>query len=253
MISYKIYYINLDRSKDRREFMEKQFSSLGVSLQRIDAVNGKNLSQEAINKARKEQDTFAHFGKMHYGEIGCFDSFVKSFNMIANQKEDFAILFEDDALIDGSFFTDLPNILNFITNEDIVDITGRKGFWEIENKNLINKFIIPPVRNTAQIIGKNAGKKFSTFFNNSNNKYYAPIDVVIQDIYSHKINIYTTKKSYVSHNDYNISGTTAQNKKISKGRKILRELIRPLWQLASLFVYKIKRFILNYKYYSTNI
>lgn len=249
MSDYKFYYINLDRSKDRREFMEKQFSSFGFSITRIDAMDGEKIDNEAINKARSEQNIFAHFGKMHHGEIGCFNSFIKSFDIISNQKEDFAILFEDDALIDESFFKDLPNILNIITSKDIVDITGRKGFWKIEESSLTKKFITPPVRNTAQIIGKDAGKKLF----NSFKKYYAPIDVIKQDIYKHKVSIYSTIKSYVSHNDYNISGSTAQNKKVPKVKKILRELIRPFWQLVSLFIFKIKRFVLNYIFYLTRI
>ena len=72
--------------------MEKQFSSLGISLIRIDAIEGKMIDNDIINKVNNEQNTFAHFGKMHYGEIGCFDSFVKSFGIISKQKEDFAIL-----------------------------------------------------------------------------------------------------------------------------------------------------------------
>lgn len=245
MYSYKVYYINLDRSKDRREFMEKQFNALGVPLVRIDAVDGKKLDDDVINKARSEQNMFAHFGKMHYGEIGCFNSFIKSFEIISNQKEDFAILFEDDALIDESFFVDLPNILNLVNTKDVIDITGRKGFYQIEENDLIRKFVTPPVRNTAQIIGKEAGKNLFK----SLQKYYAPIDVVKQDIYKHKVNLYSTNKSYVSHNDYNISGTTAQNKKVPKIKKIFRELMRPFWQLISLFVFKIKRFVLNYLFY----
>ena len=245
MYSYKVYYINLDRSKDRREFMEKQFNALGVPLVRIDAVDGKKLDDDVINKARGEQNMFAHFGKMHYGEIGCFNSFIKSFEIISNQKEDFAILFEDDALIDESFFVDLPNILNLVNTKDVIDITGRKGFYKIEENDLIRKFVTPPVRNTAQIIGKEAGKNLFK----SLQKYYAPIDVVKQDIYKHKVNLYSTNKSYVSHNDYNISGTTAQNKKVPKIKKIFRELMRPFWQLISLFVFKIKRFLLNYLFY----
>ena len=249
MNSCKFYYINLDRSIDRRKFMENQFFSLGISLTRIKAIDGKMLSYEDITKARNEQNVFSHFGAMHNGEIGCFNSFMKSFEIISNQQESFAILFEDDALIDKSFFKDLPDILSLITNEDMVDITGRSGCFKIENKSLIHKFITPPVRNTSQIIGKNAGKKLYDYLIKVNKKYYAPIDVVKQDIYKHKVNIYTTKKKYVSHNDYNISGTTAQNKKIPKIKKIIRELIRPFWQLCSLFIFKTKRFILNYYYY----
>ena len=241
MPNYKIYYINMDRSKDRREFMENQFKNLNISFERISAIDGKKLDLNSKLKANSEQNMFAHFGKMNYGEIGCFQSFIKSYNIISNQKEDFALLLEDDALINRSFFNDFKAILNSITIDDYVDITGRKGFIKIYNDILISEFIVPPLRNTAQIIGKNAGNKFY----NSFKEYYAPIDVLKQDLYKHKVKLYSTNNKYVSHNDYNISGSTIQNKEKSQIKKVIRELIRPFWQLLSLFIFKLKRFIFN--------
>lgn len=245
MKSFKVYYINLDRSKDRRDFMEKQFSSLSIPITRISAINGAELSDLILRKARSEKNLFAHFSKLQAGEIGCFLSFIKSFTLANKQEEDFAILFEDDALIDKAFFDDLQDILKDINIDYFVDITGRAGFMNIASHNLINKFVVPPFRNTAQIIGKNAGKKL---FENLQT-YSAPIDVVLQDIYKHKVHIYSTKKKYVSHNDFNVGGTTAQNKNINISKKIIREIIRPFWQLVSFFVFKIKRAFLNFLFY----
>ena len=38
MISYKIYYINLDKSTHRREFMENQFKKLQIPITRVSAI-----------------------------------------------------------------------------------------------------------------------------------------------------------------------------------------------------------------------
>jgi len=45
MSSYKVYYINLDKSTHRREFMENQFKKLQIPITRFSAVYGKELSK----------------------------------------------------------------------------------------------------------------------------------------------------------------------------------------------------------------
>ena len=57
--------------------------------------------------------------------------------------------------------------------------------------------------------------------------YYAPIDVLKQDIFRHKVNMYTTNKNYIIHNHKNLGGTTIHQKKPILN-KILREILRPL-------------------------
>jgi glycosyl transferase family 25 len=84
---------------------------------------------------------------------------------------------------------------------------------------------------------------------NNLNKYYAPIDVLKQDVFKHKVNVFTTNKIYVISNDKNIGGTTIQQKKLPKINKVIREIVRPFWQLIALLTYKIYRATKNYLFY----
>ena len=52
-MSYKVYYINLDKSTKRRDFMETQFRELNIPITRISAVYGKNLDTNVLKKEKR--------------------------------------------------------------------------------------------------------------------------------------------------------------------------------------------------------
>ncbi|WP_299052372.1 glycosyltransferase family 25 protein [uncultured Polaribacter sp.] len=248
MISYKVYYINLDKSLERRNFMENQFKEFKISITRIPAVYGKKLPINFLTSSKKQHKILTHFPNLNDGEIGLTKTYFDLWKTVANQKEDFSIILEDDALLTIDFFKDLQNILNLITSKDFIDIAGRKGFYSLEKNTLLSKFLVPALQTTGQIVGKDAArilvKNLTT--------YYAPIDVLKQDVFKHKVKVYTTNKAYVSSNDKNVGGTTIQRKSMSRGKKILREIARPLWQLISLITYKSYRVFKNHSFYINN-
>ena len=53
-MTYKVYYINLDKSLERRNFMENQFKKLNIPLTRMPAVYGKELPKTYLEKAKKQ-------------------------------------------------------------------------------------------------------------------------------------------------------------------------------------------------------
>lgn len=86
-VFHTCYYINLDRSKDRREAMEKKFSN----LKRIEGVDGKklNVPNEILKKC-----------KMNLGEIGCLQSHLKAIKTAYDNGDEEALIMEDDIMID---------------------------------------------------------------------------------------------------------------------------------------------------------
>lgn len=103
-IQCPIYYINLDRSPDRRAFMEKQFQKIGVNSQvkRISAVDGKKLP----HKHHGVIDT--DFGNISYknnydmytiGELGCTLSHILAIKKSYYNGDKLALIIEDDVNI----------------------------------------------------------------------------------------------------------------------------------------------------------
>ena len=248
MKSYKVYYINLDKSLKRKNFMENQFKTLNIPITRFSAVYGKELPTKFLKKAKEDFNIRTHYPNLNDGEIGLTKTYFELWREIQNQKEKFAIILEDDALVDESFFKDLPEIFNEITTNDFVDISGRKGFYSLHKKEFTQLFLVPPLQTTAQIIGKKAAKNL---FKNLKT-IYSPIDVLKQDVFKHKTPVLVTTKKYVISNDYNLGGTTLQQKGIASYKKIIREVIRPFWQLFAFFTYKLNRLLKNYNFYQKN-
>lgn len=247
-MTYKVYYINLDKSTNRRDFMEDQFKKLNIPVTRISATYGKDLSKKILKKEKRKHNILAHFPLPNDGEIGICLTHFKLWEFLSNQPENFSIVLEDDAEIHPDFFKDLESLLSQITINDFLDISGKKGFYSLEKNKLINKFLMPPVLMIGQIIGKNAAKKLSDNLSD----YYAPIDVMKQDVYKHKVPLFSTNKQYVVSIDNKMGGSTIQQNNMIVWKKALREIIRPFWQIVSLFTYKLNRCIRNYIFYSKN-
>ncbi len=248
MKSYKVYYINLDKSKKRRDFMENQFRKLNIPITRISATNGKELDKEFLKKEKRKHNILAHFPFPNDGEIGICLTHFKLWEFLSNQPEDFSIILEDDALIHPDFFNDLERLLSQITIYDFLDISGKKGFYSLEKNELLNKFLMPPVLMIGQIIGRKAAEKLSKNISD----YYAPIDVMKQDVYKHKVPLYSTNKKYVVSVDTKFGGSTIQRNNMIIWKKVIRELIRPFWQLFAFFTYKLNRLLKNYNFYQKN-
>ena len=79
------FYINLDRSAERRARMEEQFSRLGMSdYQRIAAIDGAALERRASERTA--------------GELGCYRSHIKALEAARDTGANAHIL-EDDAIL----------------------------------------------------------------------------------------------------------------------------------------------------------
>lgn len=100
-----IFIISLKHSK-RREFISERLTSLGLSFQFIDAVYGKDLSEEELSKIDFDFfiQKFKSKKKLTLGEIGCAMSHVNAYEKIlANNLTDGAIILEDDAVVSPDF------------------------------------------------------------------------------------------------------------------------------------------------------
>lgn len=86
-VFHTIYYINLDRSKDRREYMEKTFSN----LHRVEGVDGRNLKIEKSVLKRCKMSVF---------QIGCLHSHFKAIKTAYDNGDEEALIMEDDIHID---------------------------------------------------------------------------------------------------------------------------------------------------------
>ena len=99
MITIPVYYINMDKSKDRNEWMIEQLSKNVERYYRVSGVNGTKIQN-------KEHDTvdgvefYNDFKELTIPEIGCTLSHLKAIQTAYENGENIAIIMEDDVYVD---------------------------------------------------------------------------------------------------------------------------------------------------------
>ena len=58
---YKFYFINLNKSTERREFMEDQFKKLNIPITRITATYGRDLESDFLKKEKQKHTYLSTF------------------------------------------------------------------------------------------------------------------------------------------------------------------------------------------------
>ena len=101
---YKIFVINLDRSVSRWEKMRGRLEALGLPYERIPAVDGKNASDEFLNKYYSaELNRKKYYACMSAPEIACYISHLKACERAVSEDLDYAIILEDDIILEDPF------------------------------------------------------------------------------------------------------------------------------------------------------
>lgn len=92
----KLYVINLDRSKDRLEHVTTVFSKVGLSFDRVSAVDGRALPDEEFKRLTSVRNWPLELTRT---EVGCFLSHRECLRLIAEGDDHFGAIFEDDIIL----------------------------------------------------------------------------------------------------------------------------------------------------------
>jgi len=229
MDKLKIYYINLDSSLERNDFMQKQFMKLKWQVERFSAVNGRELDNRAIFK--KLQKSNSHYTVPSPGEIGIFYSHLNLWRKIANSNDEFALILEDDVLIKQELNEYLPIILKNLKSFQMFDLSAKKGFFPVKKQRIDTQlefvqYLTPSLGMQGRIVGKVFVQKILQKIEG----YTKPIDTLLQDYYWHHLEILTSNISFIEHKTQEVGGSTIQKKKRSVMNKLKREIQRPIYR-----------------------
>lgn len=102
-----IYYINLDKDTDRRASIITQIDKIGAGIKR-ERIPGIMYSKDGCPEdLKKYMHSLSYF--LSKSAIGCGLSHIKTWENIVKNKDNYALILEDDAIIDDDF--------NRLTNE----------------------------------------------------------------------------------------------------------------------------------------
>ncbi len=99
-----LFVINMPKDADRREGIAARARDVGVDLTFIEAVNGREMSDEAIATVYDSARRKRFFGRdMTKGEIGCLLSHRKIFEKMIAENIPLAAVLEDDVIFEADF------------------------------------------------------------------------------------------------------------------------------------------------------
>lgn len=198
-----IYVINLDERINRWNCLKNSWGKNGLSLNRVNAVNGWKLGEKVI------EGITSPARKMKGGAVGCFLSHISVLKNAYENGFNIIWILEDDAEI-----TDDPQKIAYLlenlheidpewdilyTDVNNLGLTnGIEVFLPIQPKNLLNEHLMR-ARNRygshSILISKNGVEKLLKYF--VSNLLMAPIDIEIHWIPD--IRKYSVRENIVSH------------------------------------------------------
>ncbi|WP_442586393.1 glycosyltransferase family 25 protein [Methylophilus sp.] len=154
------YLINLDKAQARLNHMREKLDELGISFQRVSAVNGMSMTDAEYD------DFYNKIGSRSWdkgGGIGCFLSHFETWKLVANGDEDYALVLEDDMhfsadakklLSDHSWMPDDFDIIRLETSTSKVLLKDLKDVSVSQNKRHLAKLVSTAWCAGAYIISK---------------------------------------------------------------------------------------------------
>lgn len=112
----KIFMINLERRPERRAKMNQSFDALGLDVEYVPAVDGRELNDDEFKKIGIEflegyADPYLN-RPMTLGEIGCFLSHFYLWEKMVAEQLDEVLILEDDIRFEPYFKERAVNMLN---------------------------------------------------------------------------------------------------------------------------------------------
>ncbi|MBT0586744.1 glycosyltransferase family 25 protein [Alteromonas oceanisediminis] len=163
MTTHAYMVINLKRSSDRLAQLQQQFDRQNMAFTRIDAVDGKSLSQADIAAVYDGQG--GHYHKpLNAGEIGCYLSHRRAWQSIVDNQLDFAIVLEDDITLTGDLRQYLTVLESMPNDWDYIKLAGHSrtrqvihvSDWQGHQRVVYAK---TPARTCAQAVSLDGARK----------------------------------------------------------------------------------------------
>jgi len=187
---YKIFIINLDRSVERYQSALAQLSAWpDLPIERVSAADGRQMSAQELNCYYSLPLNQQRYHKLlQPAEKGCYISHIWCWQRIVNQQLDFALILEDDFIVNG----DLAAMLDYVV--------GLPADWQLLKLAMPNKqqkiiasggdgpwqrvaFVKNPVSTVAQLVSAAGARQLLA----TAVPFYRPVDVAMQ--YSFELGI----------------------------------------------------------------
>lgn len=151
----KIFYINLDSSKDRKDWITSQYYNTKIKetqlppLQRVSAICPKKEDVDNGGKYNHLIERYSDIFKNLYGiytphslaTLGCYLSHRKIYDLIQNEKPGYYIYVEDDIKLEPNWFINLQEKLKEVNFDfDLIRQQWHSSFNKFEKCTKMNMY-----------------------------------------------------------------------------------------------------------------
>jgi glycosyl transferase family 25 len=180
--SIPAFYINLDRDLARRELLEQELLKVGISAERISAVNGRAVPDWLLP---------FYDDRMGPGEVGCSASHLTICKAILETGLPFALVLEDDARIESDCLTAIECAVQMAPEDwdviRLIESSSRPSqvVAQIGSGRSLVRYLRVPRSTTGLVISASGAKKLLT-----PRLVKEPIDVEIRWPWQLDLNVY---------------------------------------------------------------
>ncbi len=159
-----IILINLDRSPERLDAMRRQLGGLGLAYDRLPATDGARLDPGTLARYYSEALNLRQYHKrLTSGEIGCYISHLRAWEMIVARGWDYALVLEDDLVLRPEFPDALAALAALPAGWEMVKLVGGRA-KAVAHRIPMGKFSLvdyykAPVYTSAQAVSRTAAEK----------------------------------------------------------------------------------------------
>lgn len=125
-----VYVVSLARDTERRKIIKEKLDSLQIPFEFIDAIYGKDLSNDIFLKLNPKGKSLDTGDLPTPNEVGCTLSHLKIYELVQQRKQQWACVFEDDAILDDrmkDFYMNLKNNLDKFDENNLYLMGGQNG------------------------------------------------------------------------------------------------------------------------------
>lgn len=132
-----VFIINMNKDTERRETMRRRAEAVGLKVEFVAAVNGREMTAAEIEKCYDSAKRKRYFGRdMTIGEIGCLMSHRSIYERIVAEKVPYAVILEDDVLFESDIAEALAGIPKAPIKWDVIRFLShskvyKRGFRRI--------------------------------------------------------------------------------------------------------------------------
>lgn len=213
-----IYVINLDRSPQRLQEITDQLSKFGLSFHRIAAVDGKLATPEQWALLDEKAYQLRHGKTSLPGELGCYLSHIDAIRDFLKSEHQFAVILEDDAILNNGFTSVLDYLSEHYDDWDMVKLSGVHSGTPISVQQINDNYRLSVMFSkctcsSAYMINRNAAKAYV----NGLLPMTLPYDHEFDKGWTYDIKIRAVTPFLVTHNEQTpttIISTNFQNRKL---------------------------------------